>query len=48
MRKLEIDNELDKQRIEYRFDKEMKNMIEYFKMTVSEVRKEFTDDIRNM
>ena len=48
LRKLEQDNELDKKRITERFEKELKNMAEYFKKAVDDVRKDFTDDIGSM
>jgi len=48
MRKLEVDNELDKKRIVERFEKEIINMTDYFNTTVSEVRKEFNEDMRNI
>jgi hypothetical protein len=48
LRKLEVDNELDKKRIEERFEKEIAVMTSDFKKQVTEVRKDFTDDIRGM
>jgi hypothetical protein len=48
VRKLEIDNELDKKRIKERFEKEIKNMTDYFKNSVGDVRREFTEDLRNI
>lgn len=48
LRKLEVDNELDKKRIEERFEKEIAVMTADFKKQVTEVRKDFTDDIRAM
>ena len=48
LRKLEGDNELDKKRIVERFEKEISSLTEYFKKTVQDVRKDFTDDIRSM
>jgi len=48
LRKLEIDNELDKKRIEERFEKEISGMTEYFKKAVKDVRQDFTDDIRTI
>ena len=48
LRKLEGDNELDKKRIVERFEKEIASLTDYFKKTVQDVRKDFTDDIRSM
>ena len=48
LRKLEQDNELDKRRIVERFEKEIQSLTEFFNKTVSEVKKDFSDDIRNI
>ena len=45
LRKLEQDNELDKKRLEEKFEKELTNSADYFKKAVDDVRKDFTDDI---
>lgn len=45
LRKLEQDNELDKKRLEEKFEKELTNSADYFKKAVDDVRNDFTDDI---
>lgn len=48
LRKLEVENELDKKRIVETFEKEIHGITEYFKKAVEDVRKDFTGDIRSM
>ena len=48
LRKLEVENELDKKRIVENFESELHSTTEYFKGAVKDVRHDFNDELRHM